>query len=224
MNTNAQPEGLPRAVPRASLPALLASLYLRPSRLFADLTPLKAKPQWIIVAWICGVSAAIDRADKVMIKSDLTGREASAMPLDSWASFWPFILIVGALYAPLVWLIGGWWYRLRLKWAGDANAEPFSARIVYTYTNLIAALPSLLVTVAYTFIYENYRASWTSEEAWSSLLIVFIVWDVVASYKGVRTAFAVSKWKARLWFLILPLGLYAVVAVVIGGIYAMQES
>lgn len=95
MNISAQPEGLPETAQQASLPSRLASLYFRPSRLFADLTPLEAKPMWIIVAWICGVVSAIDRAEMIMVKSDLTGRQGSAMPLDSWVAFWPFILIVG---------------------------------------------------------------------------------------------------------------------------------
>lgn len=223
MSTNAQPEGQPETAERASVLSLLASLYFRPSQLFADITPLKAKPMFLIVAWIAGVSSAIDRADINMVRSDLTGRESSTMLMDSWQAFWPFILIVGAFYAALVWLIGGWWYRVRLKWSGDANADPFSARIVYIYTDLVVALPALLVVVVYTFVYESYRAAWASEEAWSSLLVVFIAWASIASYKAVRAAFTVSKWKARFWFLILPLAFYMAAAVVVGGIYAMQE-
>ena len=145
------------------------------------------------------------------------------MPFDSWAAFWPFILIAGAFYAALVWLIGGWWYRVRLRWSGDANADPFSARIVFTYTNAMTALPALLVTGVYTFVYESYRAAWASEEAWSSLLIIFLVWECIASYKGVRTTFAVSKWKARLGFLSVPLGFYMAAALLIGAMYAMRE-
>ena len=223
MSISAQPEELPATAERASVLSLLASLYLRPSQLFVDITPLKTKPMWVIVAWIAGVSSAIDRADINMVRSELTGREASAMPMDSWLAFWPFILIVGALYAALVWLIGGWWYRVRLKWSGDANADPFSARIVYVYTDLVIALPALVVTVIYTFVYDSYRAAWTSDEAWSSLLLIFIVWTSIASYKAVRAAFAVSKWKARFWFLIFPLAFYMAVAVVVGVVYAMQE-
>jgi len=224
MNTSAQLEGLPGTTQPASVRRLLAALYLQPSRLFADLTPLKAKPLWIIVAWIGGVSSAIDRADRLMVKSDLAGNESSTMQLlDSWAAFWPFILIVGAFNAALVWLIGGWWYRVRLKWSGDANADPFSARIVYSYTNLITALPAITATLISTLVYESYRAAWNSDEAWSALLVVFIAWDCIASYKGVRVAFAVSKWKARFWFLILPLMFYLAAALVIGGMYAMQE-
>jgi len=224
MNITAQPEGLPGTPRPVSLPALLADLFFRPSRLFADLTPLKTKPLWIIVAWICGVSSAIDRADTVMLKSDLSGNESPSMQLlDSWAAFWPFILIVGSFYAALVWLIGGWWYRVRLKWSGDANADRFSARIVFSYTSLITALPAIAATLISTFVYESYRAAWSSDEAWSALLVVFIAWDIIASYKGVRVAFAVTKWKARLWFLILPLAFFIVAAVFIGGMYAMQE-
>ena len=225
MNTSAQLEQLPGPTQSASLPRLLAALFFRPSRLFADLTPLKAKPPWIIVAWIGGVSSAIDRADRLMLKSDLTGNESSTMQLlDSWAAFWPFILMVGAFNAALIWLIGGWWYRVRLNWSGAANADPFSARIVYGYTNLITALPAITATLISTFVYESYRAAWNADEAWSALLLVFIVWECIASYKGVRVAFEVGKWKARFWFLILPLAVYLAVALVIGGMYATQET
>jgi hypothetical protein len=222
MSTSAQPEALAGTAQPASLLRLLVALYFQPSRLFADLVPLKAKPLWIIVAWICGISSAIDRADTIMVRSELTGSESSSLPLDSWAAFWPFILMAGALNGVLVWLIGGWWYRIRLNWSGDANADQFSARIVFSYTNLITAMPALVATLVYTFVYESYRAAWTSDEAWSSLLIIFIAWDCIASYKGVRVAFTVSKWKARFWFLILPLGFYIAAAFLIGVIYAMQ--
>jgi hypothetical protein len=220
MNTTAQPEASPAGAQPVSVPKLLAWLLFRPSRLFADLTPLKAKPMWIIVAWIAGVAFAIDRTDVVMMRSELTGRSGSSLALDSWVSFWPFILIVGAVHGMLVWLIGGWWYRVRLKWSGDPSADPFSARIVFTYTTLITAVPALLVTVIYTFVYESYRAAWNSDEAWSSLLLIFLVWEFVASYKGVRSAFAVSKWKARFWFLIMPLAFFTIFGLVIGGMYA----
>jgi hypothetical protein len=223
MNTSVQPETLAQGTQPLSPLKLLASLYFRPSRLFADITPLKAKPTFLVVAWIAGIASAIDRFDINMVRSDLAGRGAPAAALmDSWLAFWPFILVVGAVYAALVWLIGGWWYRVRLKWSGEANPEPFAARIVYIHQDLITGLPAVLATVVQTFVFESYRAAWASDEAWSGLLVIFIVWSCIASYKAVRAAFAVGKWKARFWFLILPLGFYLGVGVFIGAMYAMR--
>jgi len=75
-----------------------------------------------------------------------------------------------------------------------------------------------------TVAFANYRDAWASDEAWSGLLVIFIVWSCIASYKAVRAAFAVSKWKARLWFLIVPLGFYLTVGVVIGVMYAARYA
>jgi hypothetical protein len=204
---------------------MLAWLYFKPSRLFADLEPLKAQPRWLIVAWLAGIAAAIDRFDMSMIKSDLVGRSGPAAALmDSWVAFWFFVVAMGAIYAALVWLIGGWWYRVRVQWSGDADADSFSARIVYIYQDLVAALPAIAATVVQTAAFANYREAWASDEAWSGLLVIFIVWSCIASYKAVRAAFAVSKWKARFWFLIVPLGFYLTVGVVIGVMYAARYA
>jgi hypothetical protein len=224
MNTSAQPETLPEPAERLSPLQLLTSLYFRPSHLFADITPLKAKPAFLIVAWIAGITSAIDRFDVNLVRSELMGRATpTAFLMDSWLAFWPFILAVGAVYAAMVWLIGGWWYRMRLSWAGAANPDPFAARIVYIHQDLVVGLPAVISTVIQTFVFESYRAAWASDEAWSGLLIIFIGWSCIASYKAVRAAFAVGKWKARFWFLILPMGFYLAVGVFAGAMYAMRE-
>jgi hypothetical protein len=223
MNTSAQPETLPEPSGRLSPLQLLAWLYFRPSRLFADITPLKAKPAFLIVAWIAGITSAIDRVDVNLMRSDLLGRRVPTALVDSWLGFWPFILAVGALYAGLVWLIGGWWYRVRLRWAGVASPDPFDARIVYIHQDLVVGLPAVLSTVVQMFVFESYRAAWASDEAWSGLLIIFIVWSCIASYKAVRAAFAVGRWQGRFWFLILPMGFYLAVGGFVGAMYAGRE-
>lgn len=51
-----------------------------------------------------------------------------------------------------------------------------------------------------------------------------LVSPCVISYMAVFPAFTGEKWKARVWFLLLPPRFYLIVLVGIGFIYSMQET
>ncbi len=93
-------------------------------------------------------------------------------------------------------------------------------RLVYTFAGLVAALPSLAYTLSSTALFPNYQTAWNAEQVWPALLLAFPFWGVVVSYKGVRTKFVVRATPARVWFLGLPVLLYAVALGVIGVLYA----
>ena len=63
-----------------------------------------------------------------------------------------------------------------------------------------------------------------AESAGSWLALAFLVlpfYSVLVSYRGVRTLFEVTRWKARLWFLALPLAVYgAAIAAMLGLVLA----
>ena len=50
--------------------------------------------------------------------------------------------------------------------------------------------------------------AYASDEMYSMVTLVFPFWSLVTSYIGVRSLFDVIKWRALLWFLILPGILY----------------
>jgi len=202
-------------------PGRLKDLYFAPSRFFAA-DNLDWAPYYRIAAWLIGISGAIDRIDKNLMRADLGDpRPGQEMMTESWFGFWSIVLLSGILGGYLIWLVGGWWYRVRLIWSGALQADKRAARLVYIYAALVGALPNLLIVVIASLLFENYAAYWASDEVWSSLLIIFPFWGIVVSYKGAMTTFEVRKGRAQWWFLWFPICLYIVFFGVVAAMYAL---
>jgi len=190
-------------------PTNILDLFFAPTSFFTQ-RALGMSPHYLLAAWIAGIARTIDRIDRKLTKVDLGGTDQSLdFLIHSWGSFWATILIMGAIGAVLLWLIAGWWYRKRLNWSGDENAAPFLARLVFTYSSLITALPSLIAVTLATCLFADYEAYWLSSDYWSLGLIIFPFWSIWVSYRGVMARFDVKRGKALLWFVLLPTGLYA---------------
>lgn len=193
-------------------PSGLWDLFFSPSRFFAERT-LDWSPYHLVAIWIVGMSATIDRIDRNLIRADLgSPRQGLEIFAEIWGGYWFIVLLGGLMSGAFIWLVGGWWYRVRLGWSGAMRADKREARLVYIYASLVSALPSILVMVFATLLFKDYAAYRSSEEYWSSLLILFLFWSVVVSYKGVMTRFDVHRGKAQLWFLWLPIMVYLVAA------------
>ena len=191
---------------------LVIELFFRPRKFFADLSILTQKKYVIAVTWIFGISNTMDRIDKEMLKTDLHARSVNesfiSFVTDSWLNYWAFVLASGAIGAIFLWWIGGWWYRKRLNWCGDQEADHRLTRVVYIYASFVVAAPALIITLIQTGMYDNYAQAYASEDIWPIIFLIFPFWSLVTSYIGIRTVFDVSKWKARVWFIILPGLLY----------------
>ena len=110
-----------------------------------------------------------------------------------------------------------WWYRKRLQWSG-ASADSGLARTVYLLAAQVYTLPLLVYTIWETVHYPSPRAAFDGDDPWALLVLLFLFWSVVVSYRGVRQIFTVRPWPARTWFLILPCGVYSTTVV---GMFAM---
>lgn len=201
------------AVPSPLHPRSLLQLYLFPSRFFSGRVSRGGRPYLLAAAFLCGMAATLGRVEKQMVKADL-GTRASGIEsigiLDSWFTLWVLVLCIGVIGAGFMWVIGGWWYKIRVAWSGATTPDPFKARVIYVYVTLVWALPVVLIYLAATGLYPSFREYWYAEEYWSSSALAFMFWSCVTSYKAVRASFPVSKWKARVWFLLLPGLLYSV--------------
>lgn len=185
-------------------------LYFAPRRFFGSVN-LEAAGFWVVAVWCDGIVTAIDRIDQKLLRVE-AGQELPGYIVtitSNWLAYFGFVLMAGAVAGALVWGIGGWWYKIRIRWSGAVDPDPHRARLVYMTSSFVLAAPCLLYSAALPFFYPDYRTAW-DEDPWSSLLLAFVVWSVVVSYRGVTTCFAVERWRARLWFLILPLLVYSV--------------
>jgi hypothetical protein len=101
-------------------------------------------------------------------------------------------------------LVGGWWYSVRLAWAGAKSTDEQTSRLLYMYSAFVQSPPIIVLALFWTAIMPSYGQALTANRNYSPALLVFSFWSLITSYIGVRSVFAVHRWKARTWFLILP--------------------
>lgn len=74
-------------------------------------------------------------------------------------------------------------------------------------------------------LYPNFAAAYASEDGLSTqiahLLIVLSFSSIVTSYIGTTTLFSVAKWKARIWFGVLPALAYVVAFGLIAALFSL---
>jgi lipopolysaccharide export system permease LptF/LptG-like protein len=199
-------------------PGALDRLFFRPSEFFAAGHAFNRSANILSMILVIGIAHAADslRRDIFIAHVDESSTlTASTQPLESWFGFWRFIIPAGALWGGWVWCIGGWWYRVRLRWCGAHDVSARSARLVYAYVSLIAALPALLVLIVDTVVHENFAVAFATATPWSLVPVITLFWAYVVSYRSVTGLFAVERSSALLWFLALPtIVTVAVIAIV----------
>ncbi len=185
----------------------VAELTLRPERFFPHLLRFHGDALPLFAIWICGMAGAIDRIDTQLLAGRLAADDAV---VSSWLVTWTVVSLAGALGGLMIWLVGGWWYRMRLVMSGADDADPRHARLVFLYSTMLAAVPGVVWLVLVTVFYPSYHAAYTAAPL-ALCLLAMLFWSVWVSYRGVCRCFEVRPWAARAWFLILPMALYGTV-------------
>lgn len=209
----------PDATSPAPAPARFADLWLHPTRFFAGGRGVGQDGGLVAAAYVAGLAGAMDRLDVNMLRAQAGGRPlegAYASIATSWTAYWGWMLAVGLVGAAGMWVLGAWWYRVRLGWAGDPRPDRDRAREVYLTAALIRTVPAVLVVALATLTRPNYAATWETSGWLDVLALIFPPWAIVASYRGVRASFAVTPGRARLWFLVLPLVHFVTLVLILG--------
>lgn len=196
-------------------PQHLVDLFISPRKFFSGQLSLGKTPYVILVTWCYGISHTIDRINRELFRVELGNPRSSweqfgPMITESWFGFWKWVLMSGAIGGIFIWWIGGWWYRIRLKWSGDNEPDKRASRLVFVYSSFVMSGPTVAFALAYTVAYSNYLQAYSSNDFFSLLLPVFLFWSIITSYIGARTVFNVSQWKALIWFAILPCLFYII--------------
>ncbi|MGB2741330.1 MAG: hypothetical protein WBC60_12350 [Cognaticolwellia sp.] len=189
-------------------------LFFKPRLFFKDLDLLNVPILVYVSLWLIGMSNAVDRIDQKLMKSDLgTATSSNQFMLDAisggWLVFFLIVAGIGALGAFFVWLIGGWFYNLRLSWSGAGDFDKVNGRLIYVFSSLVTAIPHIITLLISATLYQDYVDVFYADEYWSSLIIIFPFWAIYVSYTAILTNFTVVKWKAMLWFVILPILFYS---------------
>ena len=203
----------PEAPPRRIGFGDLISLFTRPRQFFSGKLAIGDMIYLVPVIWINGIASQLDRIDTEILRAQLdltrpTWRVIEPLVTGSWLAFWAFSVGLGIVSGAIMYLIGGWWYGLRARWSDARNFNKSRARHVYMWSNMIVSIPYIVLTVTYTFRFPNYLAAYNSEELIGLLFVAAMFWSVGVSYIGVNATFEMTHWKARIWFLVLPVMFY----------------
>ncbi len=223
------PEDSPEAQAADLRPLRLADLfdlYSRPRRFFTSGIDLGALAALLPVAWIVGAVNASGRLDTAIARYEMGVQRSSWQLIEAivsgpWVYYWAWILGFGILAALISYWLGGWWYRMRMYMSGsERDIDKAVPRQLYIYSELVAALPALIITMIYTASFASYMEAYRSDEMYSLVLLIFPFWSIAVSYVGVTARFSLKPWPARFWFIIFPVLFYLVVLGAIIAIYA----
>lgn len=197
-------------------PVNLLNLFLFPKKFFTSDFSLKGGNGAYLAIFLYGIARAVGRIEKDFFQSDVGAVASSDNVVDSlvsgsWLSFWVFALLAGVISGAILWWVGGWWFRVRLRWSGDPDPDLSRARAVYAFSSLVFALPLIGYTFVQTLAYRNPSQAYYAEDwfNWISiLLLIFPFWTLFTAFTGVRSQFEVSTRKALFWFVGLQGGIY----------------
>ena len=205
-------------------PGYLARIFLDARSFFSTEAALGKQSYLALACCSIGTSLAITRLEQQLIKAELGTSNLNLNLFElilAWHIFWPVALALGLLGGWLVWFVGGWWFRLRINFSGDSNPDPRMSRMVMVYAGLVSAVPHLAFVMWWTLIYENYLTAYAQDFFLTVVLFSLSFWELFSAYRGVRTLFPVDKWRARLWFIILPALLYLTTFGLVAVIFAL---
>lgn len=172
---------------------------------------------------VFGIGYGIDRLDRQLTKYDLKGKLDEVEFINNWVGYWLSAVIGGIIGGYVLYLIGGWFFNVRLKWSkGTSNLD--QSRYIYLYSGVISSAIVILTTCISMLIETKPYDTESEFSLWDLtslvLLLFFLYYSVYVSYCGVRTLTDAEKMRSKIWFLILPVGVYtiayiAVVALII---------
>jgi hypothetical protein len=206
--------------PSPLLPQHLIDVFLHPRLFFSSQLALGQAPYVILVTWCFGVADAVNSTDRAALFGTGLGT--------SWTAFWIFCLVTGAVTGLLLWLIGGWWYHVRLSWAGHSGPDRKLARLVYIYSSFVESAPTVILALLQTLLYPSPQTAWQAQGSLYWFMVVFPFWSIITSYTAVQVVFGLSGWRPKVWFLILPVLVYAllfgVIAAIMGFVVAPGQT
>ena len=205
-------------------PSLLDSLkelLIKPQKFFKEniKTDFQDMPFFEAVIFIFFLSKGINRLEKVLTKSAYwSGNYNDSFFATDWMFYWVLVVVAWVIAWYIYLLIWSWFYNLRIKWSKWEDS-PLLAKKIYLYSWFFVALIAVLITIWDTIFYSspievyNFEGTLSTfvdyvEIFLSILLIVALYHSVYISYKSVMIVKGINKFRAMIWFNILPIIIY----------------
>jgi hypothetical protein len=194
-------------------PQHLVDLFFRPKKFFAGQLSLGKTPYFVFVTWCYGIASTMhqvyrDLGRQTASRASSSEKIPEAMFTGSWLEFWLWVLGIGAVGGFFLWLMGGWWFSVRLRWSGIKELKDKTAHLLYVYSSFVESSPTIALALFWTATEANLREAFAAGRPYLAGLLVFAFWSLGVSYIGARTLFDVNRWKARVWLLLVPAMIY----------------
>ena len=198
-------------------PPYLIDIFIEPRQFFSGQAAL-GRPFYLFIAvWLGGLSYYFYSIEQNLLaasrSTDFSDRVMALLEtiITSWQNFWLQSIFSSALCGLLLWVIGAWWFRVRIQLSGDLHPNPKLAKVVYFYSLLVKSIPHCLLVLVWTVQYPSYEAAFEQSKLLAILLTAaFGFGELLTAYIGVKTLFTVSKSSAQVWFVAMPAAYYAV--------------
>ncbi|MBI2966295.1 MAG: YIP1 family protein [Bacteroidetes bacterium] len=190
-------------------------LFSNPDDFFQKYLPGNKKwpPYFVLTLIVFGISYGIDRIDAQLIKNDLKGNLDEIPFINNWLGYWIMAIIGGVMGGSILYLIGSWFFNVRLKWSkGTGNIT--KSRFIFLYSGVIYGWVIILVTFTGMLLNPKPYDPDSDINLWdlSTLCIqlFFVYYSIYVSYCGVRSITDADKFRRKIWFLILPVVFYTI--------------
>lgn len=202
----------------------LIDLFVSPGKFFESTVKVGKKVHLLFATIVFGIASAIDQFASDFIQTQLGKSRGLAAFGETWLEFWIAVVIIGIISSFFIWTLGGWWYKTRLSFSGEKNPDILAARHVYIYSSFVYAAPLFLVTLFQSMFYDNYFKAAEQDSILVIIVTIFLFGSLITSYIGARKVFDVIKWKAVIWFLILPAVFYLTIIGALGFVFQHQAE
>jgi hypothetical protein len=101
---------------------------------------------------------------------------------------------------------------VRLRWSGAGDVDKLRARLLLVYSSFVFAGPAVVFLAVQTLQHPSYRAASEAGSPLPLLVLGMVLWSQVTVYRGALALFPVSRARAALWFLVLPIAFFVLLA------------
>ncbi|SHJ28116.1 YIP1 family protein [Aquimarina spongiae] len=190
-----------------------AQLLIDPKSFFKNDLETNDKNLFAIAMVVFCIGYGIDRMDRQLVKLDLRGTLDEFGFFNTWIGYWSISIIGGAIGGYILYLIGGWFYHVRVKWSKGKGDLDHSRRL-YLFSNFYLYLSIALVSVCATLIlsrpYDPYAEFSVFDGITGIVVILAIFYTIYISFSGVMSTTEAERTRAVIWFIVLPAFFYIV--------------
>ncbi|MEW6620093.1 MAG: Yip1 family protein [bacterium] len=191
-------------------------IVFQPKKFFREYFREESSPYLWFTLIIYGLAVEINRIDRQFVKGDLQNKLDQGEFLNNWFSYWTFAIIIGLIIGYCFYRLGGWFFNLRVKWSkGVPNVK--TARFINLYSCFLPCFITVFVSIIETlskpkpYIPDEPLLP-TRDLLLAIISILASYYSIYVSYQGVTIVMKPEKWRCRIWFLILPILFFSLIA------------